>query len=220
MASEAQIDANRRNAQLSTGPKTPEGKAAVSTNALKHGLRSDLYKKPSLDPEVFDHLLAELIAEHQPQTITEEVYVERMALCLDKLTFIEGLQNECLFNQPRKLIPSDNKGLIVYWNQEERLERAFDRALSALRKLQKERRAAQREATPEPPAGRRRNRPSPRLSPPSNQSHAFPWPAESGFKLCPFESTAKPANASGNKKFRDSSPRSMGGHRCSSNGTE
>ena len=37
MATEKQIAANRRNAQLSTGPKTPEGKAAVRFNGLKHG---------------------------------------------------------------------------------------------------------------------------------------------------------------------------------------
>jgi hypothetical protein len=34
----AQIEANRRNAQLSTGPRTPEGKAASSQNALKYGM--------------------------------------------------------------------------------------------------------------------------------------------------------------------------------------
>lgn len=38
MATPAQIEANRLNAQKSTGPKTPEGKEAVAQNALKHGL--------------------------------------------------------------------------------------------------------------------------------------------------------------------------------------
>ena len=37
-ASEARILANRRNAALSTGPKTPEGKEASRANSLKHGL--------------------------------------------------------------------------------------------------------------------------------------------------------------------------------------
>ena len=37
MPTEAQITANRLNAQKSTGPKTPEGKAASSLNALKSG---------------------------------------------------------------------------------------------------------------------------------------------------------------------------------------
>ena len=69
MATQAQIDANRRNARLSTGPKSPQGKAAVSRNALKHGFRSDIYKQVLVaeDSESYDQLLAGLIAEHQPQ---------------------------------------------------------------------------------------------------------------------------------------------------------
>ena len=38
MATLKQIDANRRNAQRSTGPRTPEGKAATRFNALKSGI--------------------------------------------------------------------------------------------------------------------------------------------------------------------------------------
>src|SRR5271165_3025242 len=38
LATAAQIEANRRNAQKSTGPKTERGKAHAKPNAIKHGL--------------------------------------------------------------------------------------------------------------------------------------------------------------------------------------
>ena len=38
MSTEMQIKANRQNAQKSTGPRTQDGKEAVSQNAVKHGL--------------------------------------------------------------------------------------------------------------------------------------------------------------------------------------
>jgi hypothetical protein len=41
MTSDKQAQANRRNALKSTGPKTPEGKAAVRYYATKHGLLSE-----------------------------------------------------------------------------------------------------------------------------------------------------------------------------------
>jgi hypothetical protein len=34
----AKIEANRKNSLKSTGPKTPQGKAVVRYNALKHGI--------------------------------------------------------------------------------------------------------------------------------------------------------------------------------------
>jgi hypothetical protein len=37
MATERQIQANRRNAALSTGPQSPQGKAIAAANALTHG---------------------------------------------------------------------------------------------------------------------------------------------------------------------------------------
>jgi hypothetical protein len=40
MTTERRIGANRHNAQKSTGPRTPEGKAAVVLNGMKHGLLS------------------------------------------------------------------------------------------------------------------------------------------------------------------------------------
>jgi len=38
MSTQKQVKANRKNSKKSTGPKTDQGKAAVSQNAVKHGL--------------------------------------------------------------------------------------------------------------------------------------------------------------------------------------
>ena len=181
MASQAQIDANRRNAQLSTGARTPEGKAVVAFNALKHGLRTDIFKQPMTDPENFDQFLADLVAEHQPQTSSEAIYVERMALCLNKLAFLEGMQNGCLFEKSHQFDLNEHQALNVYWSQENRLERAYDRAFDRLRALQKERLRDQADPSGQSPAAQAPGpaSASPRLSPnPSEPSVTATPPLE------------------------------------------
>jgi hypothetical protein len=71
-ATQKQIEANRRNAQLGTGPKTPEGKAVASCNAKKHGLASRLVVLPEENRQDFLDLLAAFRAEFQPATAFEE----------------------------------------------------------------------------------------------------------------------------------------------------
>ena len=50
--SDRQREANRANAQRSTGPKTVEGKERSRLNALKHGLAATMLDAPGLDPEI------------------------------------------------------------------------------------------------------------------------------------------------------------------------
>jgi len=81
--SDARVAANRANAQHSTGPRTPEGKATSSLNALKHGLFSrnfDLAAGPlKEDRAEFDAFAAALVAEYQPEGAEESLLVDRMA---------------------------------------------------------------------------------------------------------------------------------------------
>jgi hypothetical protein len=51
MSTERQIESNRRNSKLSTGPKSPEGKAKSRVNALKHGLAADTLVIDSLQAD-------------------------------------------------------------------------------------------------------------------------------------------------------------------------
>src|SRR5579859_4888669 len=71
MATERQIQANRRNAQKSTGPKTPQGRAIVRWNGLKHGLNARTLILPGENRADFEALVHWLQAEHQPSTPRE-----------------------------------------------------------------------------------------------------------------------------------------------------
>lgn len=79
MANTAQIEANRRNAQRSTGPKTPEGKKISRLNATKHGLLANESTLPQESIPEFEQLLTAFREEHHPATATEEFLVHQMA---------------------------------------------------------------------------------------------------------------------------------------------
>ena len=66
MTSERQTAANRANALRSTGPKTPEGKAAVRLNAVQHGLLARDAVLPGEAADAFEDLSNEVWAELSP----------------------------------------------------------------------------------------------------------------------------------------------------------
>lgn len=79
MSSERKLEANRSNAQQSTGPKTPEGKAVSSLNALKLGLFARDCVLPDEARRDFNEFLAALREEHQPATPEEDFLVQAVA---------------------------------------------------------------------------------------------------------------------------------------------
>ena len=68
--SQKQIDANQRNAQKSTGPKTKEGKAKSAMNSIKYGIYSDKY----------------LIKDESP--VEFKNYRKKMLKCLNPTNFV------------------------------------------------------------------------------------------------------------------------------------
>jgi hypothetical protein len=136
MATPRQIEANRRNAQKSTGPKTPEGKQAVSLNSLRHGLRAATVVLPREDAAEFQRLCDDLEAEWQPQTRTEQIYVEQMAIAYWKLQRLELIEARTLSEGLSDLAPVM---LERVWQAQQRQERSFARAQHDLERIQKSR---------------------------------------------------------------------------------
>jgi hypothetical protein len=78
MATLSQIEANRLNAQKSTGPRTPQGKAVSSRNALKSGLDAESQFVAGEDRTEFAQLQYEYIARFQPLTPEERFQVDTL----------------------------------------------------------------------------------------------------------------------------------------------
>src|SRR5829696_2386194 len=78
MTSDEQAHANRRNALKSTGPKTPEGKATVRFNALRHGLLTRDVLLPGEDEAPLKELSERLRDALQPVGARESLLVNRI----------------------------------------------------------------------------------------------------------------------------------------------
>jgi hypothetical protein len=137
MSSAAQIAANKKNAQSSTGPKTESGKAQSSKNSLRHGLASDFFLMPGEDVEAFEALQADLVQHHQPANVTEELLVLQMAQSFWLAQRAIHYQQHLIWTKPDLgAIPASFSVLIRYQTVS---ERAFHKALATLTKLQQER---------------------------------------------------------------------------------
>lgn len=86
MTTTAQVEANRRNALKSTGPKTVEGKIIAAGNATKHGLLAELPVVPELESqEDWERHLENINDNLRPNGYFETLLVERIAINLWKL---------------------------------------------------------------------------------------------------------------------------------------
>ena len=96
MATQAQILANRRNAQKSTGPRTAEGKATAAKNATKHGLFARQNVVISENQAAFDALREEMLAELAPEGVMESLLAARIVSLTWRLQRAERMQNELI----------------------------------------------------------------------------------------------------------------------------
>ena len=92
---EKQLEANRLNAEHSTGPITPEGKAKVSQNRISHGLCGRFRVLPCESQEQFDALVTALIEAEQPANAAEHELVVKMAQHSWRASRALRLQDAC-----------------------------------------------------------------------------------------------------------------------------
>ena len=85
MTSFRQIEANRRNALRSTGPKTDAGKQVSRRNAVRHGLTAETVIGALEDAEDYNAFEAAIIADYDAQSAVERELVLRLASILWRL---------------------------------------------------------------------------------------------------------------------------------------
>jgi hypothetical protein len=78
MATDAQVAANRLNAQKSTGPRTAAGKAVVAQNAVKHGLLAREGLLRGEDREEYEMHREALLEELNPAGVLETMLAARI----------------------------------------------------------------------------------------------------------------------------------------------
>jgi hypothetical protein len=186
MATPAQIAANRANAQHSTGPRTDAGKLRASQNALRHGLCAGIPIMHDEGDQNEDQLLDALREEYQPLGPTEEILVYKMAEHFFYAKRAAYLLSEQLDSNDHGDNNAREIGLMMRYHAAS--DRGYYRALTELRKVQKERRCprVQPDATTYPPSDAQRDA----TTYPSNQPRAMERDRSIGSVSQPAETTS------------------------------
>ena len=93
----------------STGPISKKGKKIASQNAMKHGLTSvDPSSLPQSEQSEFQLVLQALQDEYGPQTPTEMIMVERVAMLFQKMKRLQRIENT-LFEVAKKEAGSNER---------------------------------------------------------------------------------------------------------------
>lgn len=110
MATEAQVNANRANAQKSTGPRTPEGKAVVSQNAVTHGFLARETVIQGEDPGEFEFYRDRMLGELAPAGDAEIEMAQRAVGLAWRLRRAQRLQTEAFDALYEKMVTGSPAG--------------------------------------------------------------------------------------------------------------
>jgi hypothetical protein len=145
-------EANKANAQLSTGPTSEAGKKTSSLNALRHGLTGQVVIMPHDDLLAYRRHVQSFIDEYQPSGASEEHLVQSLADTAWRLNRAAALESNVLALNATGADKLDNalsvaaalesqtKALSNLSMHSQRLSRQFERTLALLRTIQTQRR--------------------------------------------------------------------------------
>jgi hypothetical protein len=150
MSSQRQIEANRRNAQKSTGPTSVTGKAVSSMNALKSGIHAKSLVLPPEKLADLEQLIGDYYQHHDPDSPEARFYLDEVIHCEWLLrryrtaeTQMWAYENESSFSIDRKhplgksaALGSNHFSKLQY--RVDATRRAYHRALKAVKELQAE----------------------------------------------------------------------------------
>jgi hypothetical protein len=109
MSSVRQITANRRNALLSTGPVTEEGKNRSRRNAIRHGLTAETVIDALEDAEDYAAFQMAVTADYDAQSTVERELVLRLASLLWRLRRATTIETGLFKVQARYLLRHKKK---------------------------------------------------------------------------------------------------------------
>jgi hypothetical protein len=98
MATEEQIQANRKNATHSTGPKSTVGKASSAQNATKHGLVGRFALLEGEDAAEFSRFREENYLDLKPMGALEKAYADRWISDTWRLERLDRIESGLLMN--------------------------------------------------------------------------------------------------------------------------
>ena len=104
MTSFRQIEANRRNARLSTGPATEEGKQKSRQNAVRHGLTAETVIDALEDAEDYAAFEIAITADYDAQSAVERELVLRLASLLWRLRRATAIESGLFKIQAKHLL--------------------------------------------------------------------------------------------------------------------
>jgi hypothetical protein len=104
MTSFPQIEANRRNAQFSTGPVTEEGKKRSRQNAVRHGLTAETVIDTLEDAEDYAAFEMAITADYDAQSAVERELVLRLASALWRLRRATAIESGLFRIQAKHLL--------------------------------------------------------------------------------------------------------------------